>query len=207
MGIMSDETGSKSSSAVFWVNAVALGFTTLGSNHISIFNLGWDFSGVLDLWSPFSRWEAVDSNHLISLLWGLKQYNKYMIVTVVVIIWLVFLGILIEIEFLWELGNTVFSPWQSCSYYLEIFALDTICDLFPNTVFTLNDFIISWDGLNFSHSALIPAKITSLCYSEHDLNVKMLVAQSCPTLCDHMDCVASHALLSMGFSRQEYWCR
>ena len=41
MGIMSDETGSKSSSAVFWVNAVALGFTTLGSNHISIFNLGW----------------------------------------------------------------------------------------------------------------------------------------------------------------------
>ena len=112
MGITSDETGSKSSSAVFWVNAVALGFTTLGSNHISIFNLGWDFSGLLDLWSPFSRWEAVDSNHLISLLWGLKQYNKYMIVTVVVIIWLVFLGILIEIEFLWELGNTVFSPFS-----------------------------------------------------------------------------------------------
>ena len=33
----------------------------------------------------------------------------------------------------------------------------------------------------------------------------MLVAQSCPTLCDHMDCTACQALLSMGFSRQEYW--
>ena len=98
------------------------------------------------------------------------------------------MGILIEIEFLRELGNTVFSPWQSCSYYLEIFALDAVCDLFPNAVFTLNDFIISWDGLNFSHSAFIPAKITSLCYSEHDLNVKVLVTQSCQTLCDPMDC-------------------
>ena len=28
------------------------------------------------------------------------------------------------------------------------------------------------------------------------------VAQSCPTLCDHMDCTGSS---SMGFSRQEYW--
>lgn len=46
---MSGETGSKSSSAVFWVNAVALGFTTLGSNRISSVNLGWDFSGLLDL--------------------------------------------------------------------------------------------------------------------------------------------------------------
>ena len=31
------------------------------------------------------------------------------------------------------------------------------------------------------------------------------VAQSCPTLCDPMDCIAHHAPLSMGFSRQEYW--
>ena len=29
------------------------------------------------------------------------------------------------------------------------------------------------------------------------------VAQSCPTLCDHMDC--SQAPPSMGFSREEYW--
>ena len=33
----------------------------------------------------------------------------------------------------------------------------------------------------------------------------MLVAQSCPTLCDPMDCTACQAPLSMGFSRQEYW--
>ena len=29
--------------------------------------------------------------------------------------------------------------------------------------------------------------------------------QSCPTLCDPMDCVAHQVPLSMGFSRQEYW--
>ena len=30
-------------------------------------------------------------------------------------------------------------------------------------------------------------------------------AQSCPSLCDPMDCIACQAPLSMGFSRQEYW--
>ena len=34
----------------------------------------------------------------------------------------------------------------------------------------------------------------------------VLVAQSCPTLCDPINCVAHQALLSMEFSRQEYWC-
>ena len=33
--------------------------------------------------------------------------------------------------------------------------------------------------------------------------LRCLVAQSCPTLCNPMDC--SQAPLSMGFSRQEYW--
>ena len=33
---------------------------------------------------------------------------------------------------------------------------------------------------------------------------KVLVAQSCPTLCDTMDCTPQ-APLSMEFSRQEYW--
>ena len=33
----------------------------------------------------------------------------------------------------------------------------------------------------------------------------MLVAQSCLTLCDPMDCIACQALLSMEFSRQGYW--
>ena len=35
--------------------------------------------------------------------------------------------------------------------------------------------------------------------------VKMLVTQSCPTLCDPVDYVALQALLSVEFSWQEYW--
>ena len=34
---------------------------------------------------------------------------------------------------------------------------------------------------------------------------KVLVAQSCLTLCDPMDCIAHQAPLSMEFSWQEYW--
>ena len=37
------------------------------------------------------------------------------------------------------------------------------------------------------------------------LKVKVLVAQSCLILSKPMDCVAHQALLSMEFSRQEYW--
>ena len=33
----------------------------------------------------------------------------------------------------------------------------------------------------------------------------VLSLQLCPTLCDTVDCLARQALLSMGFSRQEYW--
>ena len=33
----------------------------------------------------------------------------------------------------------------------------------------------------------------------------MLVAQSCLTFCDPMDCIVHQAPLSLGFSRQEYW--
>ena len=33
----------------------------------------------------------------------------------------------------------------------------------------------------------------------------MLVAQSCLTLCNPMECVACQAPLSKGFSRQDYW--
>ena len=36
------------------------------------------------------------------------------------------------------------------------------------------------------------------------MNVKVLVTQSCLTLCYPMDC-SLQAPLSMGFSRQEYW--
>ena len=35
--------------------------------------------------------------------------------------------------------------------------------------------------------------------------VKVLVAQLCPTLCDPMDYIACQASLSMEFSKQEYW--
>ena len=35
--------------------------------------------------------------------------------------------------------------------------------------------------------------------------VKLLVIQSCLTLCDAMNPGAHQALLSMGFPRQEYW--
>ena len=38
------------------------------------------------------------------------------------------------------------------------------------------------------------------------MKVKVLVAQSCLTLCDPMDC-SHRAPLSMEFSRQEYWSR
>ena len=38
------------------------------------------------------------------------------------------------------------------------------------------------------------------------MKVKVLVTQSCPTLCDPMDC-SPQAPQSMAFSRQEYWTR
>ena len=44
-----------------------------------------------------------------------------------------------------------------------------------------------------------------LCFPSDPLCVCVLVTQSCPTLCDPMDCTASQAPLSMGFSGQEYW--
>ena len=40
--------------------------------------------------------------------------------------------------------------------------------------------------------------------TQNFLKVKVLVTQSCPALCDPMDC-SHQAPLSMGFSRQEYW--
>ena len=40
---------------------------------------------------------------------------------------------------------------------------------------------------------------------EKKCEVKVLVAQSCPTLCDPMNCSLPYASLSLKFSRQEYW--
>ena len=36
-------------------------------------------------------------------------------------------------------------------------------------------------------------------------SLRVLVAQSCLTFCDPMDCIVHQAPLSLGFSRQEYW--
>ena len=45
----------------------------------------------------------------------------------------------------------------------------------------------------------ISEKILNIIFTESE------VTQSCPTLWDPMDCAASQAPPSMGFSRQEYW--
>ena len=37
------------------------------------------------------------------------------------------------------------------------------------------------------------------------LKMKVLVAQSCLTLCNPMDCIARQAPLSVGFPRHEHW--
>lgn len=86
----------------------------------------------------------------------------------------IFLRILIEnqdiaFKVFMRIGDSICSPWQLWSYYFEILALDNNCDLFPNTVFVLDDFTISWDWINLSHPLLIQAKLTSSLYSEHGL--------------------------------------
>ena len=44
-----------------------------------------------------------------------------------------------------------------------------------------------------------------MCFRKHESEVKVLVAQLCPTLCDPMNYIACQTHLSMDFSRQEYW--
>ena len=41
-------------------------------------------------------------------------------------------------------------------------------------------------------------------FKQNSEKVKVLVLQSCPTLCNPIDC-SPQASLSMGFPRQEYW--
>ena len=43
------------------------------------------------------------------------------------------------------------------------------------------------------------------CYHSLPWGVKVLVTQSCPTLCDPLDCVVHQAPLSMEFPKQECW--
>ena len=54
--------------------------------------------------------------------------------------------------------------------------------------------VLEWGAIAFS----------VLNTSENE-KVKVLVGQSCPALCNLMDCVAHQTPLSMGFSRQAYW--
>ena len=57
--------------------------------------------------------------------------------------------------------------------------------------------------MSIKHPALFPS-ITSLVIPS-GLVACCVHAQSCPALCDPMDCVACQAPLSMEFSKQEYW--
>ena len=50
-----------------------------------------------------------------------------------------------------------------------------------------------------------PATKTPTCRAKVSESDWAKVTQSCPTLCDPMDCSVCQASLSMGFSRQEYW--
>ena len=61
--------------------------------------------------------------------------------------------------------------------------------------------------LNISLQKLFSPDFSTLPSNGSNLIVSLsvLVTQSCPTLCDSMDCTARQALLSMGFSRQGYW--
>ena len=52
--------------------------------------------------------------------------------------------------------------------------------------------------------SLLPQTGHSLNTSENK-KVKVLVGQSCPTLCNPVDCITHQAPLSMGFSRQACW--
>ena len=45
---------------------------------------------------------------------------------------------------------------------------------------------------------------SKMLFSNH-YHLKVLVTQSCPTLCHPMDCIAHQTPLSVGFPRQEYW--
>ena len=75
-----------------------------------------------------------------------------------------------------------------------------LCSLLPGS--------LDWRGLGENRymymygwvALLVPETILTLLFDY------LLVAQSCPTLCNPMDCSLPGSL-SMEFSRQEYWCR
>ena len=54
-------------------------------------------------------------------------------------------------------------------------------------------------------SGLLLDKIQALIGMIVNIIVVMLITQSCPNLCEPMDCVAQEASLFMEFSRQKFW--
>ena len=57
-------------------------------------------------------------------------------------------------------------------------------------------------------SVLYKGKLSSICQNHENVDLRRdsyLITQSCPTLCNLVDCVAHQAPLSMGFFRQKYW--
>ena len=58
-----------------------------------------------------------------------------------------------------------------------------------------------WGSQRVGHDLVTEQQLTLM---EHSY-MSSEVAQSCPTLCNPMDCVAHQVPLSMEFSRQEYW--
>ena len=77
----------------------------------------------------------------------------------------------------------------------------------PNSVLVTSKRIRHVSRLNQDLSITNAIIRVRSCY--HSLSwgvkVKVLVTQSCPTLCDPLDCVAHQSPLSVGFPRQENW--
>ena len=70
-------------------------------------------------------------------------------------------------------------------------------------IVTVSIYIYEHIYMSIKHPAWFPS-ITSLVIPS-GLVVRCVHAQSCPALCDPMDCVACQAPLSMEFSKKEYW--
>ena len=57
----------------------------------------------------------------------------------------------------------------------------------------------------FLDNSFFLPNILTVTKSGQKVKSESLVAQSCPTLCNSMDCIVHQAPPSTGFSRQEYW--